>query len=342
MANKSGARRNPTQADVAHLAGVSQALISYVVNDNAAIAIPEATRRRIDAAIEQLGYVPDSIARSLRTRKTLTIAAVIPDITNPFYSAFQRGIQDVSDHHGYDLLTYNTDSSPEKEARCLRLGQQGRVDGLIVVLFHHAAAQLRDLVDRGVAVVRLEAGRKEAGDLPIDNVYIDNDAAAHTIVTYLINQGHRRIGMIGGPHGPRPARALGYLRALAEHGIAADESLVHEGNFQESGGRLAMQGLLSLAFPPTAVFAINDLMAIGAINAIKDAGLRIPDDIAVAGFDNIPAAQFVRPPLTTIAHYPELLGSQAAEMLFERLHGTAPDRGRCDEMPYQLVVRDSA
>ncbi len=335
-------KRRPTQSDVARLAGVSQAMISYVVNDNVANTIPDATRRRIAAAIEELGYAPDRMARSLRTRKTLTIAVVIPDITNPFYPAFQRGIQDIADDHGYDLLTYNTDSSPAKEAKCLRWGQQGRVDGLVVVLFHQTATQLRDLLDLGVGVVRLESGKKEPGEWPLDNVYVDNDAAAHAAVTYLIERGHRRIGMIGGRRGPRPARAHGYLKSLAEHGIPVDDTLVREGDFHEGGGRRAMQDLLSLATPPTAVFALNDLMAIGALHAIKDAGLRVPEDIAVVGFDDIPAAQFVSPALTTIAHHPRLLGNRAARMLFERLQGSAPDHGRCEEMPYELVVRESA
>jgi len=175
--------RRPTQADVARLAGVSQALVSYVVNDHPLISVPNDTRRRVLDAIEQLHYVPDSSARRLRTRKTLTIAVVIPDITNPFYPAFQRGIQDVADQQGYDVLTYNTDGNPDKEARCLRSVQQGRVDGLISVLFHQTAAELRVLLDRGIGVVRLESVRKEAGTWPIDNVYVDSAAAARAMVT---------------------------------------------------------------------------------------------------------------------------------------------------------------
>lgn len=334
--------RGATQSDVARLAGVSQATVSYVVTDTPAIRIPEATRRRILAAIAELGYVPDRAARSLRTRKTQTLACIIPDITNPFYPAFQRGIQDAAGHHGYDVLIYNTDGDAHREARVLRSVQQGRVDGVVTVLFHQTATQLRDLLDRGIAVVRFESTRKAAGLWPIDNLYVDNAAAARAVITHLIQRGHTRIGVITGRKGPRPARVLGYLQALTEHGIAPDERLVREGEFQERGAQLAMRELLALAAPPTAIFAVNDLMAIGAILAIREAGLRVPDDIAVTGFDDIPAAQVVHPTLTTIAQHPERLGRRAADMLLERLNGTAPDHGRCEEMPFALVVRESS
>ena len=334
--------RGPTQSDVARLAGVSQATVSYIFNDTPAIRIPEETRQRILAAIAELGYVPDRAARSLRTRKTHTLACIIPDITNPFYPAFLRGIQDVTDGQDYDVLTYNTDGDPEKEARCLRSVQQGRVDGIIAVLFHQTAIQLHEILERGIAVVRLESGRKEAGSWPIDNIYVDNVAAARAVVTHLIEGGHERIAVIVGRRGPRPARVLGYLQALTEHGIVPDDRLVREGGFQEHEGQVAMRELLSFASPPTAVFAVNDLMAIGALRAIRHAGLRVPDDVAVAGFDDIPAAQIVSPSLTTIAQHPERLGCRAAEMLFERLRGEAPSHGRCEEMPYELVVRESA
>jgi LacI family transcriptional regulator len=289
-----------------------------------------------------LGYAPDRAARSLRTRKTLTLAGIIPDITNPFYPAFQRGIQDVADRHGYDVLTYNTDGDADKEARCLRSVQQGRVDGVIAVLFHQSAIALRNLLDREIAVVRFEAARKEAGPWPIDNLYVDNIAAGRAVVTHLIRQGHRRIGVIGGRKGPRPARVQGYLQALTEHGIEPDNRLVREGEYQTRDGLVAMRELMALSAPPTAVFAVNDLMAIGALVAIREAGMRVPDDIAVAGFDDIPAAQLVSPSLTTIAQHPQRLGQRAAELVFERLQGVAPDHGRSEEMPFDLVVRESA
>lgn len=323
------------------MAGVSQTTVSHVLNNNA-IAVPPETRQRILDAVTELGYVPDSMARSLRTRKTYTIAGIIPDITNPFYPAFERGIQDIAEQHGYDLIMYNTDGNAEKERKCLRSVQQGRVDGIIAVLFHVTAKDLLPLLERTIAVVRLEAVPKAVGPQPLDNLYVDNRAAAHTAVSYLLDRGHTRIGMILGERGPGGMRLQGYERALAERQIPYDETLVRTGGFTVTGGYEDAQALLALDPRPTAMFAANDLMAMGALIAIKEASLRIPDDIAVIGIDNIPAAELVSPRLTTVALFQERLGQRAAEMVFERLNGVAHAGGRCEEMPYELIVRESA
>ena len=322
-------RRRPTQADVARVAGVSQAMVSYILNDNAVIAVLPETRQRILNAMDELGYVPDRRAQSLRTRKTYTIAGIIPDITNPFYPAFQRGIQDVAERHGYDLITYNTDGVAEKELKCLRSVRQGQADGIIGSFFHATAEHLRPLLDHDIAVVRFEARRQEGGDLPLDTIY-------------LIERGHRRIGMIAGRQGPRSMRVLGYRQALTDHNIPLHDALIRDSDFTEQGGYAGMQELLALAPRPMAVFAANDLIAFGALLALRDVGLRVPQDIAITGFDDIPAARFVSPPLTTVAQCAHIIGRRAAEMVLERLNGELPEVGRCEEMPYELIVRESA
>lgn len=342
MAGEAGNGKRPTQADVARLAGVSQAVVSYVLNDNPVISISAATRQRVLDAMAELGYVPNSAARSLRTRRTATIAGIIPDITNPFYPAFERGIQDVADRHDYDLITFNTDGELEKERKAIRLAEQGRIDGLIAVFFHLRLPDLRPLLMRGIAIVRLEAEPRRAGELPLDNIFIDNTAAAAEATRYLMRQGHRRIGMIAGQSGPRLARVRGYRQALDEAGVPTDERLIVDSDFRVGGGYGAMSELLALPEPPAAIFAANDLMAIGALRAIHEQGRRVPDDIAVVGFDNIPAASVVSPPLTTVAQFPERLGQRAAEMVFERLRGRAPASGRSEAMPFELIVRESA
>jgi LacI family transcriptional regulator len=342
MPEQRSRKKQPTQADVARRAGVSQATVSYVLNNSTSIAVPDETRRRIQDAVRELGYIPDRAARSLRTRRTYTIAGMIPDITNPFYPAFERGIQDLADQHGYDLIMYNTDGSAEKERKSLRSVQQGRVDGLIAVLFHVNARDLFPLLDMNIAVVRLEATPKRAGAAPLDNLYVDNIAAARRAVAYLIGKGHQRIGMLAGQRGPGENRVLGYRHALAEHGLRFDQELTRESDFTVAGGSASMRELLALPTRPTAVFAANDLMAMGAMNAIRAAGLRIPQDVAVVGFDNIPAAELVTPALTTVTQFQEQLGRRAARMLLERIEGTAPEGGRCEEMPSELVVRESA
>ena len=339
----SGVRR-PTQADVARLAKVSQATVSYVLAGNSAISVPEATRRRILAAVDELGYVPNGIARSLRTRRTYMIAAVIPDITNPFYPAFERGVQEAAEASGYDLIVFNTGGIAEKERRCVRHLQQGRVDGVVAVFFHLKGEDLRPLLERNVALVRLEAVKKGVSslDLPLDNLYVDNVAASRAAVEYLIGQGHARIGMIAGQGGPRQARVRGYREALAAHRLPTDESLIRSGDFSEDGGHRAMRSLLDGPTPPTAVFAASDVMAVGALVALREAGFAVPEDVAVVGFDDIPVARLITPPLTTVAQFQENLGTRAAEMLLERLDGTAPGHGRSEEMPYELIVRESA
>jgi LacI family transcriptional regulator len=334
--------KRSTQADVAHLANVSQAMVSYVVNNNTTISIPDETRQRILDAMDKLGYVPNIMARRLRSSKTLTIASIIPDITNPFYPSFQRGIQDIVDKNGYDLIMYNTDGSEEKEHRYVQSLLQGRVDGLIGVFFHLSARDLFPLLEQNMYVVRFEASFRKAGPRPIDNLYVDNIAAAKDMVNYLIRKGHNDIGMLISSDGPAQCRALGYKAALKQHGLLLNSEWIQEGDFNEIGGYQTMCDLLAQKECPSAIFAANDLMAMGAMAAIRDAGLSVPNDIAVVGFDDIPSAKLVFPALTTIDQPQRQMGRRAAEMLFERLNGTAPDEGRTEQMPYKLVLRESA
>ncbi len=339
-------KKRPTQADVARLAGVSQAMVSYVLNDNPNITIPPDTRQRILTAIETLGYVPNNVARSLRTRKTMTIACVVLDITNPFHTVFARSIQDVAEAHGYDLILYNTDRLAKKEHNALRLLRQGRVDGVVITSLHLEADDFLPLLEINIPVVVQGAKvmSKEVNGFPLDSLHVNDVAAARTAVSYLVKKGHTRIGLLAGQEGSphRKRRELGYRQTLAEYSLPVEESLIRGGNFREEGGYESMKRLLDLSPPPTAVFAASDLMARGAMLAITEVGLRIPDDIAVVGFDDIPSARLASPALTTISQFLDQLGRRAADMLFERLTSRAPDTGRREEMPYQLIVRESA
>ncbi len=336
-------KKRPTQSDVAARAGVSQTTVSYVINDSD-IAIPQSTRQRILEAMEELGYVPNLSARSLRTNKTYTVATIIPDISNPFYPAFQRGIQDVTRNKDYDLILYNTDELESEEKRCLRSLKERQVDGAIVTLFHLDHQALIPLLDSNVALVALVPAALDVGNLPLDTIYIDNSAAAFKAVCYLVEKGHSRIGMVAGsantPTGMR--RIRGYQQALDSHHLALDETIIREGEFTERGGYASMKELLTISPKVTAVFAANDLMAIGAMVAIREAGLSIPEDIAIVGFDDIFAAAMISPPLTTVNQFKLNLGRRAAEMLFERIDGSVTGNGRSEEMPFELIVRKSA
>jgi LacI family transcriptional regulator len=335
--------RRPTQADVAKLAGVSQSAVSQVLNRND-FAIPEETRQRVLAAVDQLGYVPNKFAQSLRTQKTYTIASIIPDITNPYYPAFQRGIQSVTNQHDYDLIIYDSEEKEENERRSLRSLERAGVDGAIVTLFYHGVKHLRPLIEQNIPVVFLRGRSIEIEDLIIDRIYINNVSMAKTAASYLIKKGHTRIGMIAGLEDtpPRQDRIRGFCKALKEHHLPLNEVLIQDGDFTEKGGYQGMKKLLELKPLPTAVFAANDLMAFGAMTAIREANLEIPKDIALVGIDDIPAAKFVHPPLTTISQMQENIGRRAAEMIFERIEGTAPDRPRLVEMRFELIIRESA
>jgi LacI family transcriptional regulator len=335
--------RWPTQADVARRANVSQAVVSYVLNGHAA-AVSAETRDRVLEAMAALGYVPNAPARNLRTRRTMTVAGIIPDITNPFYPAFHRGMQEVAEANGYDLVTYNTDGLRERELKSLESVRRGRVDGVVITPFHVGVPELLPLVELATPVVVLGKMADAAEPVPLDRLYVDNHDAARAAVDYLIEGGHTRIGMVAGEVGtpPRELRVAGYRTALRDHHLPLDEVLIRAGGFTEDGGYQGMRELLKLRPLPTAVFAANDLMAMGALLAMREAGLRVPADIALVGLDDIPAARLVNPPLTTIAQFPERLGRRAAELLFDRLVGRAPGEPRHEVLPFELVVRESA
>ncbi|MGQ9851129.1 MAG: LacI family DNA-binding transcriptional regulator [Aggregatilineaceae bacterium] len=343
MAKKVLQTRKPTQADVAKLAGVSRAAVSYVLNNKYPVSIPEATRQRILDAIEELGYVPDRNAQSLRTGRTYTIASVIPDITNPYYPLLERKIQDVAKKYGYVHITYNTDGIAEEEYRCLQAVQQGRVDGVFGSFFHVGPEDLRPLVEQNMAVVCLVAARQEAPDFPLDMLYVDNVAAAYLAVTYLIERGHTCISMIGGLDvAVGQKRMEGYVKALTEHRLPIAQEMIRHGDFTEESGYREMCALLQISPRPTAVFTANDLMALGALFAIKESGLRVPDDVAIVGFDDIPTSRLVSPPLTTIRKPQDLIGQRAVEMMLERINRTVAPTGRCEEIPFELIIRQSA
>lgn len=332
--------KKPKQDDVARLAGVSQATVSQVLNNTSSFSVPLETRERIQAAAKHIGYVPNDLARSLRTRRTQTLASVIPDIANPFYPALERGIQNVADAHGFDLIVYNTDGALEKEKRCLQSLLRGRIDGVIGVFFHLNFEDLRLLSEHNLAVVILYEGAVEP-ESTFDRVFVDNVKAARAAVGHLLERGHRRIVMLTGPHSTLMGRVEGYLQALREHPSELKPHIVETPDFTEACGYSAMQRVLEDAERPSAVFAANDLMAMGALLALREAGLKVPEDMALMGFDDIPASRLLTPPLSTVTQFQEQMGRRAAQLLFERLEGGVAQLGRTVEMPFEVIVRES-
>jgi LacI family transcriptional regulator len=331
-------RARATQKDVARLAGVSQATVSMVLSGGAP-AIPAETWERITHAAKELGYAPNRAAQALRTSRTMTIACIVPDITNPFYPALIRGIQSVTDGVNYDVLSVNTDGSAERERHFLDWFRQGRVDGVIGVFFTLRAKDFKPLIDAGVPIVRIESAKKRGGDIALDDIYVDSRAAAYEVAKYLIARGHKRIAMVAGSGGPQSVRIEGYQDALREAGLKPH--VVVETTFSEVGGTRAAEQILAGSYNPTAIFAANDLMAIGVMQALRDRGIEIPKQIAVVGFDDISAARLVTPPLTTVAQFQDKMGARAAEILLARLKGDVSLKGTTEEMPFSLVERGS-
>ena len=333
-------RRRPTQRDIALATGLSQTAVSLALNRVASATVSQEARERILQVAQQLGYVPNRMARNLQSARTHTLACIVPDITNPTYPALVRGFQTAADAAGYDTMIFDTDGAAEREQRALQWLSQGHVDGAMAVFFHIGQAELVQALRGHLPLVQLEsqAHRPSAG---LDKLYIDNAAAAQAMTQALIDKGHQRIALLCSPIGPGAQRQRGYQAAMKAARLKT--RLIRAEDFTQQAGERAMAAELSSGFDGSAVFAANDLLAIGAMSALRAAGRRIPQDVAVAGFDDIPLASLLQPALSTVRRDEQAIGRLAAEMLVERLEG--PDTGRAGrgvELPFELVLRDSA
>lgn len=335
-------RRRITQREVAEKAGVAQATVSLVLNGGRDKVAPE-TAERIEAAIAELGYQPNRFAQALRTQRSYVIACVVPDLTNPFYPSLVVAVQKVARAAGYEVITIDTEGRLANEKQVVLSAQHGRFDGIVGVFFNIGVRELEPVARAGVPVVRIEVNRKAGGALPIDDLFIDNVAAARRLTEYLIGLGHRAIAMIAAPGGPQRVRLRGYLDAMAT--IDAAPMVLEAATFTLESGRQVMTDLLAGGEPtgsmPTAIIAANDLMAIGVMQGLVAAGFSIPADISVAGFDDILASALVTPALTTVAQFQDRLGARAAEVLLERLASGRSDPGHVEEMPFEIVIRAS-
>ena len=303
--------------------------------------IPAETRARVLDAARLAGYVPDRTAQMLRSRRTWTIACAIPDITNPFYPALQRGVQEKALAAGYDVLAVSTDGLVEREERLITWCQQGRVDGLIGVFFSLSAKDLQPLEEVGTPAVCIGWRATAAGTHAIDTLFTDNERAASEATRFLVARGHRAVVMLGADSGPGPERVAGYAGAMRAAALSPEVEVGT--NFTEEAGYTLTKSRMAQARPISAIFAANDLMAAGALLALREAGLDVPGDIAVMGFDDIQLARLLSPALTTVNQFQREVGCEAASMLLERLAEPEAHRaGRTREMPFELVRRQSA
>lgn len=327
---------------MARLAGVSQALVSNVLNTTD-LRVTAATRRRILHAAETLGYVPHGAARSLRTRRTMTIALVVPDIRNPYWPEVQRGVEEVAERAGYQVMMFNTDNDPARLTSACRTIISVGADGAIICDLRGSSREIAQLTATGTPVVHIGDGR--VLDDHVDRITLDNTAAAREVGRWFGERGFSRVATIAGSrHTTNGADRLhGFLEGLREGSGGRTTAEVAYGDFTFESGREAMEELIARHDrPPDAVFAANDLMALGAMQALLTAGHDIPGDTALVGFDDIAVARMVAPSLTTVDHPKRALGQRAAELLVSRMT-TDPDApARTEVMPYELVRRASA
>lgn len=310
------AGRSVTIKDVAAHADVSIATVSAVMNENKYVS-PELAQRVRDS-IAALGYQRNSFARGLKTQVSHSIGLIVPDITNPFYTNIARGVEDVAHAHHYSLILGNTDEDPEKEKEYLNLLESRQADGLIIAVTDRSYDYLRALPLQKLALVGIDRSLLELG---VDTVMVDNKVGARTAVEHLIKLGHRRIGLMTGARGiaPTEERLAGYIEALEIHGIPVEPALIAMTRARVDGGERGAQQLLSLEDRPTALFMMDGTMVIGALQTITKFGLRCPEDIALACFDDFTWASVMRPHLTVVDQPTYEIGKQAARLLFERL-----------------------
>ncbi|WP_165947140.1 LacI family DNA-binding transcriptional regulator [Micromonospora sp. 15K316] len=327
-----------TLVQVAKLAGVSPTTVSHVLSGKRWVA--EATRETVRNVIRELGYRPNNVARSLRTRRSRMVAVVVPDITNSFYAVLTRGLADAVDAAGYGTYVCNTDAIPEREEAFLADVLDRGVDGVVMASGPTDARARSGSPAPGVPAVCIGGSHDDAPRL--DLVTPDDTVGSHAAVTHLIRRGARRIAMIEGPLPSGSAREDGYRQALTEHGISVDPDLMVRGDWTRPGGHAAMHQLLTLPERPDAVFCANDLAAIGAIDAAHEQRLVVPDDVAVVGFDDVDAATIVNPPLTTVRNPAYDIGRTAGELLLSRMDGSYDGDGRTVVLPCPLIVRGSA
>lgn len=328
-------RRRPatvTIHDVAGRAGVSVATVSRVLNGKELVR--EETSRKVLAVAKSLRYVPNIAARSLSIRRSHTIGIVLPDVYGEFFSEVIRGIDLAARREGYHILVSGSHSDTGEMLEVLE-AMRGRVDGMAVMAPEVAVAALRDLLPSNLPLVLLNSPDSEH-----DAVTIDNYGGARTMMRHLAGLGHERIAFIKGPpHNFDAGQRLRGFRDSSRRG-ATLRAMEFDGDFTEGSGHDAARHFLSVAPRPTAIFAANDSMAIGALSALAEAGVAVPGQVSVAGFDDIPIARYVAPPLTTVRVDIAELGRRAFELLEHRLHDAEYD-ARNEVLPTTLVIRAS-
>lgn len=327
-----------TMKDVAKVAGVSLGTVSNVLNRRN--IVQEETRIKVMQAIEELRYVPNSVARALKTSRTQIIGMILPSITNQFYAAIARTATDVAQGLGYTLLVSNTDRNPRRELESVKAILERGVDGIVWIAKSLNSSELDRKMNELVPILCVDS---EWDETDVDQISVDNYRGGVMVAEHLYNLGHREIAVIESPKEAKKAwnRITGFHQQLEKYGIRIPGERIRSGNFEYQSGYNAMHSLITDGLRFTAVFAANDMMAVGAITGAREFGIKVPEDLSVVGFDDISLAQYFDPALSTIRQPAEELGSLSVEMLVERIQ--EPELPyRYEILPTELISRKSS
>ena len=301
--------------DVAKQAGVAPITVSRVINNSGYIS--DKTREKVQKAINELGYVPNVLARSLKSKRTNTLALVFTDITNPFFTILARGVEDTASESGFNVIFCNTDESQEKEDTYIQLLLQKQVDGILLVPAVSSSKSIDLIQEQKTPLVVLD---RRVPHTNVDVVRGDSDGGAYQLTQHLINLGHKRITILSGPREVSTAedRFQGYKRAMEDNGLSEFVQCHYGGFSQESGKKLARQ-VFSKQPNPTAIFAANNLIALGTLSTLHSMGIKVPDDVALVSFDDIPENLTLFPFMTVVRQPSYEMGKRATEILISRI-----------------------
>lgn len=329
---------NVTIKDVAKKAGVSVATVSRAMQKEEMVR-PKTRRKVLDAA-RDLNYHVDMGARSLIKKQTKTIGLCICNICNPFYPPLVRGVENTINKFGYSLFICNTEENPKKEEDYLKVMLQQRIDGLIITPTWNICSRLKEFETRNIPIVVVDRSTR---DLLSDTVCVDNIHGAFTAVEHLIQLGHERIGIIAGLKmvSTTRERVQGYLDALRKYKLKKDETLIVDGGASIEGGMKAMEELMKLTSPPTAVFCYNSFVTLGALLTLKKLNKKIPKDIAIVGFDEVDWAEVLDPPLTVVSQPVYAIGATAGQLIMQRLLNEGPKNKQKIVLKTELIIRKS-
>jgi DNA-binding LacI/PurR family transcriptional regulator len=329
--------------DIARAAGVSHPTVSRALSDSPLIS--QATKARIQRLAREMGYSPNALARGLVTRQTYSVGVVVTTIADPFVAEIVQGIETTAQDHGYTVILCNSGAEPEREIAAVELLRSKRVDGVIVTSSRIGALYLDHLERIGVPIVLINNHNEQSGRYTF-SVAVDNQHGGWLATRHLVQLGHQRIGYVTGPAGSSsdPDRRSGYRCALVEAGIPEDAALVIPGSGRAEGGVSALERLLALDDPPTAVVCYNDMTAIGLVAAARWRGLSVPRQLSVVGFDDIVFATYLEPPLTTVAQPKAEMGRRAMEMMLSLVTAGSSDELEIADTVVQghLIERGSA